>query len=446
MLTGYKINNNEIVIDDNYEKISSTFFKPVAGNSALSIYERGQIRVLPDTKYYKVNQSNRTPFASYLTSTIGGHPTLTLEESGTFYFKFIKENNKIKINYSKSYSGKNLVNATTVKSYDYYNEIAPQGIKMWFAICGGGGGGQKGSSQLKGGGGAAAGFFTYTFTVFDDNYMFYVNIGSGGLGQIVGSGARDATDGGKSSFGIGYYDQKWEFSDLMIFNGGKVNGDGGTYSGSAQSLNGDYYTIEGSFVAKNGTDGVISGTADGFEAVVPYADYVRMYNTDVLLCIGGHSVDNRSGGGGCSWFSGSSGNAGYPRLDGHNGGGGGSNFYAQGLSYGGNGGNGACHIWFPDGDGETDNYPSGKDVTNEVAVSFEVVDSTHKKIIFTSSSIPQDTRVKLEYKFKTVKIDTTTERLPYSVEYEGILPHTDTYSSTLNELTGDISSSKATVI
>lgn len=41
MLTGYKINNNEIVIDDNYEKISSTFFKPVAGNSALSIYERG---------------------------------------------------------------------------------------------------------------------------------------------------------------------------------------------------------------------------------------------------------------------------------------------------------------------------------------------------------------------------------------------------------------------
>lgn len=137
---------------------------------------------MPDTKYYKVNQSNRTPFASYLTSTIGGHPTLTLEESGTFYFKFIKENNKIKINYSKSYSGKNLVNATTVKSYDYYNEIAPQGIKMWFAICGGGGGGQKGSSQLKGGGGAAAGFFTYTFTVFDDNYMFYVNIGSGGLG------------------------------------------------------------------------------------------------------------------------------------------------------------------------------------------------------------------------------------------------------------------------
>lgn len=182
MLTGYKIKNNTIVIDDSYEKFSSTFFKPVSGNRALYNNERGQIRVLPDNKYYKVNNSNASPFASYLTSTIGGNPTLIFEESETLYFKFIKENNKIRIDYSKSYSGKNLVNATTVKIYDYYNEVAPQGIKMWFALCGGGGGGQKGNSQLKGGGGGAAGFFTYTFTVFDDNYMFYVTIGSGGLG------------------------------------------------------------------------------------------------------------------------------------------------------------------------------------------------------------------------------------------------------------------------
>lgn len=377
-------------------------------------------------------------------------------------------------------------------------------IKLWCAAVAGGGGG----AGNQGTGGGAGGFAIFPLVLRRSSDTIIITVGGrGDRGRFSNSEGAVGKSGSNTKISLSDYINlvilyggkggkysNYEPSNYSYGGGADLFGANTTYFPDYYATlldctkddlmktipdKGDGYRSDVSSyraVVGGGPGGVNLGQ-DGMDIEYRYGgdptrhDYSYLYDYEKWWTTSGggelsKDTYRKGSGGGASAFFGSYGGP-YGQTEssdgasnGYLGGGGGS---GASNYYGGYGGNGCVHLWIPGGldsqvvlglgdggwnddHGESLNYPSGKDVTDEVVVTFENVDSTHKNIKFSSSSIPSNISVKLVYKFKTVKMDTTIELSPYSVSYEGTLPHTDTYSNTKSELNNDIISSSAIVI
>lgn len=99
----------------------------------------------------------------------------------------------------------------------------------------------------------------------------------------------------------------------------------------------------------------------------------------------------------------------------------------------------------------TDNYPSGKDVTGEVTVTFKNGDGTvgnqENIVTFSSNTIPSNKSVKLNYVLKTANRDDYSKQQGIkTVDTTQELSWDFSYSSASTEFTGVIESKKAVIV
>lgn len=368
MLTGYKIKGEEIAVDTS-SKISqrtSNHFKPISGNTFKN--NKGQLKVLPNTdnSYYK---SSEEGYACYGSSTSGGSPDVELVAPGTYYFKFTNTSDRLLLQYSTEYSGKNLTGLIrTLASYKLYDGYFPKAVKLWFAICGGGGGGyysngpqfHAGGAAI-GGGGAGSCVFSWTITDYDTMLKFV--IGSGGSGgyerwlKVAGEDPRkvdslDGSSGGDTIFSVGNLNKgSYEFSNMITCHGGRYRSRiASTCDGSAQYRTHLFY---GGFSGGSGGTGQFIDWDAQASAEAGSVNIQNIRNNDYsaiydllgetsIYTQGGDGGDGYvAGGGGCGFFNSVAGNK--TRKNGTLGSGGCSiNATADGA---GQGGNGACHVW-----------------------------------------------------------------------------------------------------
>lgn len=386
MLTGYKIKGEEIAVDTS-SKISqrtSNHFKPISGNTFKN--NKGQLKVLPNTdnSYYK---SSEEGYACYGSSTSGGSPDVELIAPGTYYFKFTNTSDRLLLQYGTEYSGKNLSgHIHTISSYKMYNGYFPKAVKMWIALCGGGGGGLYDNGyyhsraavteKSSGGSGAASCMFSYTTNDYDS--MLKIVVGKGGTGgrrnwnYYTGSMHLEedveATSGGDSKISIGHYIRgAWEFSDQWIAHGGKAGTKattvpGGTFEGTLPQqdlvlqINGaGTYSYGGS--GGNG-DGYVAGgnsiliTSQYFNNTTDYNFIYKLTDSIHPISIAGGAGETGSadspfnvGGGACAFYGSVAGS--YTKINATLGSGGGCARRGDAARFGngGDGGNGACHLW-----------------------------------------------------------------------------------------------------
>lgn len=242
MLTGYKINGDEIAVSQSYNNKTSSVFKTNGSYIQGAEYKGStyQVRVLPDTIYYK--HTNDGGFAAYGTALYGGEPDITLRVGDHYY--------KLQAYYSGStLAGYKLVYATSINIYTgEFNNSQDVGISYPItqgnvlkygyimgvcAVAGGGSGksvGSIGSSNTAyvGGGSGASGYFRVKIPYF--GYILRIQVGSGG--------SAGGNTGGPTIVSIGSYDgSMYVFNKLVTLNGGGIGtwgnssgGSGGTYT------------------------------------------------------------------------------------------------------------------------------------------------------------------------------------------------------------------------
>lgn len=398
MLTGYKIKGREIAVDTS-SKISqraSNHFKPVTGNTFKD--NKGQLKVLPnsDNTYYK---STENGYADYGSSTYGGKPDLILV-AGTYYLKLSNTLDKVLLQCSTSYSGRDLTGTIyTVSTYKMYNSYFPHTIKIWIAMCGGGSGASYNNGKALfedeysyGGNAAGSCIFSWTFVLPDNlDSMYRIVVGKGGIGGCViwrrqqhesdpvrEVKAGPATSGGDSSFSVGYYKKgAWDFSTMFEATGGSTSiNQSGTFSGSRQTS--DDPKFNGYFVgAAGGVGGRGDATQNGGNASIQTTsfgcknDYSNIYDMgyeNIKINGGTGNSDSKRlnvGGGACAFFGSVAGT--YDSNNGKLGSGGAASNNTQNAveKFGGSGGDGACHIWVSG----SNHYEIGDDISICVMVT-----------------------------------------------------------------------------
>lgn len=233
-----------------------------------------------------------------------------------------------------------------------------------------------------------------------------------------------------------------------------------------------YYSTTYIFAASGenggqGTSGSVGGSFLSNKITPKKIDYNYPYDLSTWETRGGSDyTGQRSSGGGASAFYQSHGGDGekyvYPggyhvgASNGYLGGGGGSG----GDGTAGWGGFGAIDIWLPGVTNQiysssngsvSDDYPSGKDVTGEVTVTFKNGDGTvgnqENIVTFSSNTIPSNKSVKLNYVLKTANRDDYSKQQGIkTVDTTQELSWDFSYSSASTEFTGVIESKKAVIV
>lgn len=361
MLTGYKIDGDEIAISKSYNNKTSSVFKTKDSYIQGAEYKGSayQVRVLPDTIYYK--HTNDGGFAAYGTALYGGEPDIILRAGDHYY--------KLQAYYSGStLAGYKLVYATSINIYNgEFNNSQDVGISYpitqgnvlkygyILGVCAvaGGGSGKKvieitgGGGIYVGGGSGASGYFRVKIPSI--SYILRIKVGKGGS---AGGNA-----GGDTVISIGKKDGgMYVFNNLVTLGGGGIGnwgsssgGSGGTYT-LHDSSNQYIYPLSAGRnptlqVGKSGGSASGSSVENGVNSSVyyPYIDYKQAYNktTNSSINYGGtgySTIDSRYGGGGASGFQGSTagtqGNA--------------NGSLGAGGAGSGSGGDGQAVLWIPE--------------------------------------------------------------------------------------------------
>ena len=198
----------------------------------------------------------------------------------------------------------------------------------------------------------------------------------------------------------------------------------------------------------HGGDGNEDVSADGEGISVSnwnrFIDYSQAYLKNEWISrggskgyTGGDPTDwDSSGGGACFIFGsyggngGDRGNLGTPNRDGRNGavgGGGGSGSKNRGAITiycykGGNGGDGRVDLWYkPSGSTIADDYPSGKDVSDEITINILSGDQSFQ---VTSTTIPSDKKINIDIEF-----------IVYNMEKETLTGSSRSHGGPFSELT-----------
>lgn len=365
MLTGYKIDGDEIAISKSYNNKTSSVFKTKDSYIQGAGYTGSnyQVRVLPDDhSYYEHTLDDG--FAAYGTALYGGEPDITLRVGDHYY--------KLQAYYSGStLAGYKLVYATSINIYtgEFKNSQdvgisypITQGNVLKYgyilgvcAVAGGGSGKSVGSigssgTAYVGGGSGASGYFRVKIPSI--GYILKIKVGSGG--------SAGGNKGGDTVISIGSYDgTKYVFNNLVTLGGGGIGtwgnssgGSGGTYTlhdSSKQYISplsaGRYSTLQ---VGKSGgsasySNGVAGGTGVNSSVYYPYIDYKQAYNSTSTSSTNsggtGYAIyPNTYGGGGASGF--------YLSAAGTNGHVNG--FLGAGGAGSGSGGDGQAVLWIPE--------------------------------------------------------------------------------------------------
>ena len=366
MLTGYKIDGDEIAISQSYTDKTSSVFKTKDSYIQGAEYKGSayQVRVLPDHSYYEHTLDDG--FAAYGTALYGGEPDITLGVGDNYY--------KLQAYYSGStLAGYKLVYATSINIYTgEFNKSQDVGISYPItqgnvlkygyilgvcAVAGGGSGKEVreipgGGGVYVGGGSGASGYFRVKIPSI--SYILRITVGKGG--------SAGGHTGGDTVISIGKKDGgMYVFNNLVTLGGGGIGtwgsssgGSGGTYT-LHDSSNQYIYPLSVSVgstrqvstlqVGKSGGSASYDSADDGVGSSVyyPYIDYKRAYNqtTNSSPNDGGKgytTIDSRYGGGGASGF--------YLSIAGTNGHADG--FLGAGGAGSGRGGDGRAVLWIPE--------------------------------------------------------------------------------------------------
>lgn len=370
MLTGYKIDGEEIEVDnflENYSDQSSNLFtsagykvngSPLRANKYIT--GKNQIPCLGDTDYFKDNTSNKGSVCYVGTSTLGSQtPDYVVSSTGTSQITLVKVTDNI---YQLRLNDNTVIRQfSDVKNLKY-------GAKIWLWAVGGGGGGGVGGYNGVPGGGAGGGSVLFPVRVTLDTPIWFT-IGSGGVGGTIDDPSPDSyrycgKPGGNTVIGYGTISE----TTLIATCGGGEGGSGGTDETPFKKSEGGEVTLyanplveassayrwKGGYGGKGGyyLGGVNPEDLKGTNVEVASGIYGDYQNISKGRKIGGSWGGGSSGGGASALANGANGVASDQFIAGKDGiygsgASGGSSRTAPGQRPpGGRGGDGVVFLWY----------------------------------------------------------------------------------------------------
>lgn len=369
MLTGYKIDGEEIEVDnflENYSDQSSNLFtsagykvngSPLRANKYIG---KNQVPCLGDTDYFKDNTSNKGSVCYVGTSTLGSTtPNRIVSSPGTSWITLVKVTDSI---YQLRLDDNTILRQfSDVKNLKY-------GAKIWLWAAGGGGGGGVGGYHGVPGGGAGGGSVLFPVRV-TLNTPIWFTVGSGGVGGTIDDPSSDSyrycgKPGGNTVIGYGTIGG----TTLIATCGGGEGGSGGTNETPVKKSKGGEVTLysnplvemssiyhwNGGYGGKGGnvTGEIYASDVTGGNVEVTnriYGDYRNISNGRRT---GGSGTGGSAGGGASALGNGANGVATGQSIAGNDGtygsgaSGGSSRTFPDKRPPGGRGGNGVVFLWY----------------------------------------------------------------------------------------------------
>lgn len=371
MLTGYKINGDEIEVDnflkhysDQFSNLfTSTGYKVDGSPLRANKYVAGtnQVPCLGDANYFKDSTSNEGSVCYVGTSTLGGTtPNYIVSSTGTSWITLTKgADNAYQLRLNDN---------TVIRQFSSDVKNLKYGAKIWLWAVGGGGGGGVGGYHGVPGGGAGGGSVLFPIRITLDNPVWFT-VGAGGVGGTIDDGSSDSLrycgkPGKPTVIGYGTIGG----TDLIAECGGGEGGSGGTDETPVKKSRGGGVTLyenpyiatfsmyrwEGGYGGKGGyvLGGVSDADVTGTDVEVTGSIYGDYKNISTGRKRGGSGTGYSAGGGASALANGANGVAADKYIVGNNGSygsgasGGSSRTFPGSRPPGGRGGDGAVFLWY----------------------------------------------------------------------------------------------------